>query len=71
MFDFVFLYLGVGLRGWFFPFITVVVVVVQEDQLSTVTGENLALKRENEALQLRLKRVRYVRRPPLNLVLCV
>jgi len=44
------------------PFITVV-VVVQEDQLSTVTGENLALKRENEALQLRLKRVRYLRRP--------
>jgi len=48
------------------PFITVVVVVVvQEDQLSTVTGENLALKRENEALQLRLKRVRYLRRPHL------
>jgi len=36
-----------------------------EDQLSTVTGENLALKRENEALQLRLKRVRYLRRPYL------
>ena len=32
----------------------------QEDQLSTLTGQNLALKRENESLHARLKRSRCV-----------
>ena len=30
----------------------------QEDQLSTVTGQNLALKRENESLHARIRRSR-------------
>ena len=32
----------------------------QEDQLSTATGQNLALRRENEALHVRMRRSRYI-----------